>query len=331
MDTLGDLLVQLLQQTFGPRVELVDYQVAKRDRDYLVLLIQLCRPSLQIVVKLAGPEAPRASDFDRTAMLHRLVAAYTTIPMPEILAVDVSCRDWPWRYLIRTHIPGQEWAVVRQRMSAEELSGAYRQLGEAVAQLHTIRFPAFGELAADGSVRGEGTYLAALRAHAEGCIKSQRLRDLFHSALEKRRHLFLGVRDAGLCHEDLHQHNILFQARQGRWRLATILDFDKAWAGHPETDLARLDLWTGMTSQEFWEAYEAICPVDPLYGERRPIYQLLWCLECAWPTPEHIADTRRVCKELGLLLDTALADTGSHPSGSPARLGCTGMSEQVLR
>jgi len=104
-------------------------------------------------------------------MLHRLVAARTTIPMAEILAVDVSYQDWPWRYLIKTHIPGLEWAVVRQRMSGEELFDAYRQMGEAVAQLHTIRFPTFGELTADGRVQGDGTYLAALREHAEGCIK----------------------------------------------------------------------------------------------------------------------------------------------------------------
>lgn len=300
MDTLPDPLLQLLQQTFGSAVELGDHQVAKQYPDYLVLLIRLRQPSLQIVVKLAGPEAPRASAFDRTAMLHRLVAAHTSIPMPEILAVDVSCRDWPWRYLIRTYIPGQEWAAARQKMSGKERSDAYRQVGEAVAQLHAIRFHAFGQLAADGGVEGTGAYLPALRAHAEGCIESPRLRDLFFSALGSRRHLFRDVRDAALCHEDLHQHNILFQAVQGRWHLATILDFDKAWAGHHETDLARLDLWTGMTSREFWEAYQAISPVDPLYRERRPIYQLLWCLECAWPTPGHVADTRRVCQELGL-------------------------------
>jgi fructosamine-3-kinase len=185
-------------------------------------------------------------------------------------------------------------------MAGEALADAYRQMGEAVAQLHTIHFPAFGPLSADGRVHGESTYLDALKAHAEGCIEEPRWRDLFFSALERRRDLFLDLGDAALCHEDLHQHNILFQARQGRWHLATILDFDKAWAGHHETDLARLELWTGMTSREFWEAYRALHPIDPLYRERRPIYQLLWCLECAWPTPEHVADTRRVCDELGL-------------------------------
>jgi Ser/Thr protein kinase RdoA (MazF antagonist) len=295
-----DLLLQLLKQTFGTKVEWISHQVANRHHDYLVLRIQLCHPSLRVVVKLAGPQAPMICPFDRTAMVHHLVATHTAIPMSEVLAVDVSYRNWPWRYLIKTYIPGLEWAVVRPYLSGGELSNAYQQIGEAVAQLHAIRFPTFGELAADGSVRGDGTYLAALIEYAGGSIKSRRLRELFHSGLEKWRHLFLDVRDAGLCHQDLHKHNIVFQVRQGQWHLATILDFDKAWAGHRETDLARLELWRGMTPKEFWRAYGAICPIEPLYKERRPIYQLLWCLEYARPTAEHLADTRRLCEELGL-------------------------------
>jgi hypothetical protein len=60
-------------------------------------------------------------------MRHRLVAACTSIPMPEIRAVNTSYQTWPWRYLRRTHIPGQEWAVVRRQMSPLELRTAYRK------------------------------------------------------------------------------------------------------------------------------------------------------------------------------------------------------------
>ncbi len=295
-----DLLTQLLQQTLGTRVELVDYKVGNEHSDYLVLLVQLRHPSTQVVVKLAGPNAPWACPFDRTAMLHRLVSTHTTIPMPEILAVNMSYQKWPWRYLIKTHIPGQEWAKVRPQMNAEELADAYQQIGNAVAQLHLIHFPAFGQLAVDGSLQEGTSFWTAFAEHARSCIKQAHLRDLFFSALEARRHLFLDVRQASLCHQDLHKHNVLFQFRQGRWHLATILDFDKAWAGHRETDLARLALWKGMTSEDFWRAYEAVCPLEPLHEERRPIYQLLWCFEYAQPTPEHLADTQHLCAELGL-------------------------------
>jgi fructosamine-3-kinase len=300
VDLQGRLL-QLLRQVLGSKVALVGYEVANRHHDYLVLLAQLRRPSIQVVVKLAGPEAPLACPFDRTAMLHSLVRARTTITMPEILAVDVSCRAWPWRYLLKTHVPGQEWAVARQRMNVQELCDAYQQIGEAVAQLHAIRFPAFGELSVDGNVQGRGVpYITALQRRAGRFIESERLRDLFFALLDERVYLFSDVRQVSLCHEDLHRHNILFQRHEGRWRLATILDFDKAWAGHHETDLARLELWKGMMGDSFWQAYEALCPVEPLYRGRRPVYQLLWCLEYARPTAEHLADTQQVCVELGL-------------------------------
>ena len=301
MDVPHGPLLQLLRQTLGSKVELIGYQIGNRHHDYLVLLLQLRYPSIEVVVKLAGPEAPLACPFERTAMLHRVVAARTTIPMPEVLAVDVSYQAWPWRYFIKAHIPGEEWAVVRRQMNGEALCNAYRQIGGAVAELHTIRFPTFGELAVDGTVQTDEPYFSALTERARRSIKSARLSDLFLSVLDKQGQLFLDVRQASLCHEDLHQHNILFQYRQGQWHLATILDFDKAWAGHHETDLARLELWKGMTNKEFWAAYDAICPVEPLYKQRRPIHQLLWCFEYARSTAEHLADTQRLCAELGLV------------------------------
>ncbi len=299
---MHDQLLLLLREEIGSKVELVDYKIGNQRHDYLVLLVQLQRPSLEVVIKLAGPEAPYYYPFERTAVLHRLVATHTTISMPEVIAVDTSYQKWPWRFMIKTHITGEEWASVQRQMNAEQLSSAYRQMGNAVAQLHTIQFPAFGELAADGHVQASSSYLAALRERASNSIQNARLRDYFFSVLHQYAHLFDDVCVANLCHEDLHKHNILFENQQGQWRLATILDFDKGWAGHRETDLARLDLWTGMTNEDFWQAYEEIYPADTLYQQRRPIYQLLWCLEYAQPTTKHLADTQRVCQELGVLM-----------------------------
>ena len=293
-------LQELLRHTLGSSVKLVDFKISNRHHDYLVLLVELHQPPIEVVVKLAGREAPIACPFDRTAALHRLVAAKTNIPMPEVLAVDVSYQTVPWRYFIKRHIPGQEWATVREHMDPQELANAYRQMGDAVAQLHAIRFPAFGELSAEGSILNDTPYLAALAERARHFISSECLRDLFLSVLEHSAYLFSDVRQASLCHEDLHRHNILFRLEERGWRLATILDFDKAWAGHNESDLARLEFWRGTPSKEFWWAYEKIHRLEPLYPQRRPIYQLLWCLEYAQPTAEHLADTRHVCAELGL-------------------------------
>jgi len=315
-----DQLLQLLQQVFDARVELIDCQIGNQLEDYLVLLVHLRHPTMKGVVKLAGPQASLACPFERVAMLHRLVEARTAIPMPEILAVDTSCQAWPWRYIVKTHVPGLEWADAKQLMNRAELSDAYRQLGNAAAQLHTIHFPLFGELATDGSIQGAETYVEALQERARSSIRNVYLRDLFFAVLQKRQSLFLDVRRASLCHEDLHKYNVLFGYQQGQWRLATILDFEKAWAGHHETDLARLELWEDALCSEFWEAYEALCPIAPLYEERRAIYQLLWCFEYARPTRKHLADTQRLCGELGLpCSDADLRDVFEGGLKTPAK------------
>lgn len=300
MTGADEQLPAFLQDIFGFGVKLVEYTIGNRHHDYLVLLARLERPSLDVVIKLAGPQAPYPCPFDRTAALHRLVAAHTTIPMAAIVAVDVSYRRWPWRYLVKTQVSGHEWAAIHPHLSDGERADAHRQLGDAVAQLHRIRFPAFGELAGDGRLAVEQSFATALRERASRFIGNPRLLDLFLSVVDRHAHLFAEIRTATLCHEDLHHHNILFEQRAGRWHLATILDFDKAWAGHHEVDLARLDLWTAMTSPAFWQAYQAVHPVAAHYYQRRPIYQLGWCLEYAQPTPEHLATTRQLCTQLAI-------------------------------
>lgn len=301
-DTLHTLTL-LLQQTFGTHVQIKNYRVVNTHEDYWVLIVHLREPSLAVSVKLAGPRAPYPYPFDRTAMFHRLVAARTSIRMPEIVAVDMSYQQWPWRTLIKTYLPGQEWAVVRPRLDRDELADAYRQIATATAELHRITFPGFGDIAGDGTVQAEADYLTALTNHVKWFISSPRLIEVALSVLETHAAL-LTPAEARLCHEDLHKYNILFHRVKGHWKLATLLDFDKAWAGHHEIDLARMELWHEQTGDGFWPAYEALIPTDTLYPQRRPVYQFIWCLEFAAPTLEHLADTQRLCRVLGLPLIT---------------------------
>ena len=303
-----DEIVPLLKATLGTQVRLVDCRVANCQPDYRVLLARLRHPDLKVVIKLAGPTAQMAGQFERTAAIYRLVARSSTLPVPEVLAVDVSMLAWPWRYLILTSLPGIEWRILRRRLkraegAAAQGAAAHREIGAAVGQLHRIGFPAFGPIGGSGQVQqsSDASILPALKKHAARIIPTPRLLDAFLDALERRSKWFEQHQEASLCHEDLHHSNILFEKQGGEWRLSAILDFDKAWAGPPESDLARLEIWRGMTSPDFWAAYLDVraAAVDDGYLQRRPVYQLLWCLEYANPTPAHLADTRQVCQELG--------------------------------
>ena len=283
-------LPQLLVQVFGSNAASASYEVLNQHPDYVVLLV----PSCEVIVKLAGRGSPMEAAFDRTTLIHQLLKTHTDIPAAEIAAVDVTYHDFPWRYLIQTRIDGMVWANITPQLSAAQKHDAYLQIGRAVAQMHSIHFPAFGEIPSD---EPQTPFVNALLQRAARMIQNAYLYKRFAEVVRDRSELFESVNQAVLCHDDLHHYNVLFRSDGQNWKLAGILDFDKSWAGHSETDLARLDFWDNMMGDGFRQAY---FPIEPSYEQRRPIYQLLWCLEYAMPTPRHRADLQRVCEELGI-------------------------------
>ena len=291
------VLGEILRDTLGSKAEIASVTVVNQYDDYVVLHAALRYPPLPVVVKLAGPASPYPAAFERTAWVHDLVASRTGVPVARVLAADTSCERRPFRYIVTTYIPAAPLSTLRQGLDPEQQERAREQIASALAALHGITFPNFGEIPPSGTPT---SYVDALLARSRARIKGEANARLFADVLNDRRDLFTGVTQPCLCHDDLHQHNILFAPDGAGWRLAAILDFDSAWAGHHESDLARLDLWRGMTSARFWSAYRAAHPLDGGYPGRRPIHQLLWCLEYAEPTPEHLADTANVCRELGI-------------------------------
>lgn len=89
----------MLKATLGTQVRLVDYRIANHQQDYRVILARLYHPDLEIVIKLAGPRAQMACQFDRTAAIYRLVSQSTLIPMPDVRSCNIvpvkSCNIVP--------------------------------------------------------------------------------------------------------------------------------------------------------------------------------------------------------------------------------------------
>lgn len=293
-------LADLMRQTFGPACRIVSCQTVKRETDYMVLIARLEHPELRVVIKLAGQMAALPSTFDRSAAIIRLVRTHTNVPNSGVIAADVAYGRWPWRYMISTYQPGQSWHTVRPHLNAAELRDAYRQIGEAVATLHGIPFAQFGDVAPDGTVPFGQPYIPAFTERARRRIPNRAYAERFISLLHDHAYLFADVTEPRLTHEDLNPSNILFINEHNRWELSGILDYESAWAGCHESDLARLEFWRGMTGDGFWEGYTSILHVPPTYAQRRLFYQLLWCLEYNRDTPQHIGDTRRVCHALGI-------------------------------
>jgi Ser/Thr protein kinase RdoA (MazF antagonist) len=293
---LGDFLRTVLDHpgTFK------GHRVLRWRPGYAVFEASLHGPRLDVVLKVADPRLRPESSFERAASIMELVRNRALVPTAEVLAVDESATAWPWQYLVTSHVPGRTWAQVRAQLPRSEVGGLFHDLGCIVGQLHTVRFSCCGELGRDGMVEHGTGFIPALTHRARRRIPNPLHAALFAELLTARADLFAELVGGALCHEDLNPHNILVAEHGGQWRVAAILDFESAWAGQAESDLARLELWRGMTGREFWTGYEAVVPVSSRYLERRALYQLLWCLEYARPTPEHNADTAQVCEALGI-------------------------------
>jgi fructosamine-3-kinase len=296
------IVADLLADVVGGAARCAEIEVAGRRGDYQVVIAHVVATSEKFVIKLAGAGAPHfasAAAFERLAVVSRLFEQHG-VRVPRVLAVDTSGKRWPLRYVVTSFLPGTSWAAAMQTFDAADRVMLFRELGEMVARVHGVAMGAFGDLEPGGGIRDGSAYPHALGARVARRIGDKRWLAMFEQQLERHADVLRRVEKAALTHEDLHHFNLLVARRGGIWHLAGLLDLDSAWAGNPESDLAKLELWRGMQHPAFCAAYTAERRVADDYAARRPLLQLLWCLEYARPTAEHHAVTADICKQLGI-------------------------------
>ena len=285
----------------------------------VTILLSAGRPPSRLVLKVADLEDTQV-DFGRT------VAAMTSaravgVPVAAVVAADTTGRLGPWQYLLQEHVDGAEWRAVRSRLDADQLAAAHRQIADVVLALRSVPLPTYGEIpsavpsTAASVVTGPATgmvtaavtapptaagLLPALRERAGLRIVDPGRRALFLDVLDREAGLFSDPQPPVLVHDDLHHANLVFRAEAGEYALAGVLDWDKAWSGPGESDIARMAFWDDMTGPAFWHAYRAAFPLAPGEPERLLVHQLLWCLEYDTRTARHLADTAAVCDRLGV-------------------------------
>jgi aminoglycoside phosphotransferase (APT) family kinase protein len=85
---------------------------------------------------------------------------------------------------------------------------------------------------------------------------------------------------AVLCHNDLHEGNLLVLERAGRWRISGVLDVENAVAGDPLLDLAKTDYYAvrghPVKRRAMLEGYG---PLPPKAEETIRLYRLYHAIE----------------------------------------------------
>ncbi|MEP6665678.1 MAG: aminoglycoside phosphotransferase family protein [Nocardioidaceae bacterium] len=279
----------------------VDVRALGMRRDYWVLHCTVASAPHSLLVKLAGPDCPFPLDFARTGAVTARAAA-AGVPVAKVFASDDSYSAGPWRYLIQEFVAGHEWRHVRPTLSVAGAAAAYAQLADVMVALRSVTFGGFGPLGRDASPTSALNLLSGLEQRAETNVPDKRKAAAFMALLRREIQLFSPAGPASLCHDDLHHRNIIFDGSGDDARLRAVLDWDKAWSGPHESDIARMALWDDMTEPSFWSSYRQRCPPTEGEAHRRLIYQLLWCLEYDVATSRHRSDTERLANRLDVRL-----------------------------
>ena len=221
--------------------------------------------------------------MEAEAEIDRLCAA-NGIPCSRILAVDTTKTLLDRDYMLVAFIPSVSLSDPSVPQSAKpEL---YHQTGRYTAMLHSISGPCFGRAAKVVAGEGFSSWSEALLDElSDICFMLRKEYLMEQTVLEKITTLFAGyaplfdqVTKPMLVHTDLWEGNILVQKDQNYWKVAAIIDGDRAFFGDPDYDFATPWMMTG----DFLAGYGKTIPDTPERHTKLLLYRMLCDLTDAY-------------------------------------------------
>lgn len=217
-----------------------------------------------IVAKIDTGSAPR---LDIEGYMLRYLREYSKLPVPGVLWCDS-------RVLLMTYEPGDSQFSARSQAHAAELLASLHTISAAhyglerhtlIGGLHQPNTPCKTWVA---FFREHRLLHMAREAHREGSLPAALLSRLerFADDLEK---FIIEPPHPALLHGDVWTTNVLANAHE----ITAFLD-PAIYYGHPEIELAFTTLF-GTFGPAFFEAYQALSPLEPGFFEmRRDLYNL---------------------------------------------------------
>jgi aminoglycoside phosphotransferase (APT) family kinase protein len=196
--------------------------------------------------------------------------------LPQTLMADFTHQLLDRDYLFQTYIGGTPWSDLHDRLTTEQQTALYRQLGTITRQIHAVTGQAFG--AGGGSFRtwSEAIINALERVVAmleQYQLDSRDVRAVLAIA-QTHAHILDVITQPHLLHGDLWHQNVLADWVGDAPQIVGVLDTGFATWGDPPYDwtLIRLSLRPPAESASFWESYG---PLDPSADAqfRTSIYQ----------------------------------------------------------
>ena len=204
------------------------------------------------------------------------------VPVPEVVALDLSLKIAPYAYLITTRLPGAPVIDGWPEFTPAQQAHVAHDTGRYLAHIHSHPFDRFGKLRSLDFDRW-GDYVADFlhrytqQALQLGGLHAQEV-DQLHAVLQRHQSVLDHVTEGALLHSDYHFENIL----QHEGVITGVIDFEWAYAGDPLADLVVADQWERTcpgSKAGVMAGYQSVRALRPDADIRLSIYQMLGLVE----------------------------------------------------
>lgn len=214
--------------------------------------LQFADRSTPLVLKLFDPGA--AWPLEQETLVYELLRR-AGVPVPDVLLTDGSRALVGTDWMLTSRLGGSIVAALDP--SAKDRVEIYRAMGATLRCIHSIGFDHFGYFDRRGAVSPHATNRELMSAWFERDLQRfgeaggpVRLRPLIERRIAHGEDAMAGCAGAVLCHNDLHEANLLVERTPAGWTVTGVIDVGGAVAADPLFDLARTDYWAARGDPE---------------------------------------------------------------------------------
>ncbi|MFE6750790.1 phosphotransferase family protein [Kitasatospora purpeofusca] len=273
----------LLREVF-PDAEVTDVVPRTGGQLSAVYELRCADPAHSVILKVYASEWAwkQAKEVHVYGLLANLAP---TLPVPRVLHHTPTGGPGGRAVTVLSLLSGLPLSEASKDLDAAQIPSFYRQMGATLATIHQIGQDAYGYVT-DRILDprpDNGTYMRHQFAKKLAEFKTlggdDRLHDAIARRIERDGTLFDNCRAAVLCHNDLHEGNVLVTAGTAA-HVTGIIDVENAIAADPLIDLAKTDYYAlGRGEPERRALLEGYGPLPTDAAERLDLYRLYHALE----------------------------------------------------
>lgn len=251
-------------------------------------LIERLNERDKIVLKVSVAEGTPILSYEKATMyteveVYKMLAQQTSIPIPRLLAYDLSRKHISSDYFFMTALEGQ--TMTKVKLKKDNKDSIMRELAGYFAQQHQIQGEYFGYFTQGGKYRFS-TWKDAYHHMmdmilSDGKAHGRKLPYERYEKLLKDKGKYLEqVKDPILVNYDLHPGNIFLIKQGDKYVIEGIVDFERAYWGDPYADFPAAFLMSDDVSkiESFWKAYKEAANINHDITKEEKIRLLMYRL-----------------------------------------------------